>query len=124
LPAGDGPDQDGCVVNEAGNAVIIGLGRQAAESALRLPVEVIGIGYLGDAAHAYLSHQVKYVACVAGGQPVKVEMSEFLCLPGLGRGKVAGLVATLNKRVAKQRLLLRSWLQFDVGDQLHDFKNR
>jgi hypothetical protein len=105
LPTANRPNRDGVVVNEAENAVIVGMGGKAAERALRCPIALIGIGHVSYAAHGGLRRQVEHLACVAVSQLAQIELSEFARLPSLGREKVARLITTL-KRLAKQFLLL------------------
>ena len=121
LPSGYRPNRDRLVIDEAKDAVVIGLSREAPEGALRFPVELIGVRHLGDAAHGNLGRQVEHPARVAVRQLVQVELPEFLRLPRFGGEEVARLIATL-KRLAEQFLLLWRGFQLDVGDQLHVIK--
>lgn len=114
----DRQDRNNITGLEADYPVIIGLGGVLAESALGVPVELVGIRDLGNAAHGRLSAKSEGLPCVAVAQLVHRELIEFFFLPGHCGKVVAGCIAAL-KRLAESFLLLVRGHQLYVCYQLH-----
>ena len=88
------------------------------ENSLRLVLNFIGIGNLGNAANGDLSGESVVVTKSAIAQLVKIELSVRLVLERLFRQPVTSFIATAKRILQECRLLFRRQ-QFYVCNQFH-----
>lgn len=99
-------------------AAIIGNRPIWAKGSLTLPVELVGIGDLGNAANSHLCSKVKLIASVSVNEVMQGELSKDLRVPGHITDVVASLIRPL-KRSCEQCVLFLRRLQFDLCCKFH-----
>lgn len=120
----DGPDTDrSAVLDEADNAVVVGLGGVGAEMPLRLAIQLVGVGYLADATDRRLSRQSETLPHFDISDLVQRVLPECRGVPGKRRKPVARLVAARQRRHQAFGLGGRRH-KLHGGNQLHAIKNR
>lgn len=117
-PAFERPDRDRITANEAENPIIEGLGRVLTEMALTLPIKLVGVGNLGNAADCGLCRKLEAFSALRIGQLVKRELLKLGGFPRSRGQPIASLIAAF-KRVTEGLFLLSRWQQLDVCNQLH-----
>lgn len=123
LPTAKGPDTDLSVTAKAKDPVVIRLTCMFAEGALRLAVQLIGIGDLRYTPDSSLGSQPKLSTHGGVGQLLQGKLAESPGLPRLLRDPIACGI-TAFQRLFQQGRLLGSRQQLNVGHQLHGFKYR
>ena len=115
LPATDCPDRDFRFANMPGeDTVVKGNASPRRKHPLFLPVNLVGIRNLGDAAYNYLGGKGKFKACGVVGKIVQVELTKCFMLPCLGTDTVASGIGSL-KCLFERFCLFSCWSQFDFG---------
>ena len=112
------PDRNGVTAHKAKNPVIVRLGRVLSKTTLALPVELVGVGNLGNAADRGLGGKLEAFPAFRIGQLMQRELLKLGGFPSLCGKPIASLIATF-KRLAKSLFLLSRWQQLDVCNQLH-----
>lgn len=102
------------------NAIIVGNTAVHPEYALRRAIQLVRIGNFAETSYCHLRRQPKRFAARLVAQLVQIELSKRLRLPcGLTHGGTRGV---RNFQRSQQRsMLIRCWLQFELGDQFHGF---
>ena len=113
------PDTHHIARLKADDTVVIGLSGVLAKAALRLLVQLVCIGRLGNAAHCDLCSKSEALANVRVAKLVQIEGAQNASLKALRRQVIASRVAALQ-RLFQRLKLLRRRLQFNVGNELHN----
>jgi len=104
----NGPQTDrAAVLNEADNAVVVGLGSVFAEHRRRLAADLEGVGDLGDRAHSGLSGQTEAPTHVGVSQFVQIVLPEDLTVEADAGKPRARLVAAGKRRSQADGLFAR-----------------
>lgn len=115
-----GPDRHSSLVwVPAENPVVIGDGAAGMETPSLLPIQLIGIGHLGDAAHHHLGTQPEERLGFPVGAVVDGVLAEDLVVPGPFGEVVTGLVGLLQGQ-PQDLMLIGRGQEFDLGGQLHN----
>ena len=102
------------------DALIVGNAPMPIKCPRGLPVELVGIGNLGQHPNHYLSRESKSTSDVIVEKVVEVILAKSLCFPGMGADIVGSIVYTLQ--CLQQRLaLLFSRYQFNLRYHFHKF---
>ena len=112
------PDGHPVIREVAENPVVVGDGAVGAERALGLPVPLIAIGDLGDAADGKLGGQGELLADGVVGQLVEVVLPEEPLLPRYAANPVAGSIGAFQS-LEQGPMLIGRRQQFEVDHQLH-----
>lgn len=115
-----GPERYQVVRLEAQDTVIVGDGPVRSEAALRLAVELIGIGHLGNTADGHLCRQAEVCFDDIVGQPVESILPEGALLPGQPAEEIAGSIGSLQG-LEQDGVLFRRGQELEVDDQLHRY---
>ena len=118
------PQIDGrAIPDKAQDTIVIGLRGITPETGRDLSVDLVGVRYLGDGAHRYLSGQPEALSERVIGQLVHIELPEHLGLkPGRCQPR-RGLVAARERRRQNSGLIRRRQ-ELDGCYQLHALQYR
>jgi len=115
----DGPDANDLLVHLPGHqAVVVGNATLGTESPLRLLIDLVGVGNLGDGTDGGLGREPKRLAPLMVAEVVESVLSESLGLLGSRTQPVAQGIRR-NQGTGKKLRLLRRRKQLDLGDELH-----
>ena len=118
-PAVDGPDGNRGGTQVVGEDALVKSGRSCgAERALRLLVELVGIGHFGNTANGALRRQAEVFACSTVAEFMQLELSEGLGIPCLLADRLASGIASCQ-RACKGIRLSGSGAEFQLRCQVH-----
>jgi hypothetical protein len=121
--SGQRPNRHSIIGQKPKNPVVIGLCARGAKRALGLFIQLVGIGHFGNTAHRHLRRQSKLFSNRSVNQLMQIVLPKSLIFPGLKGNPMTRGIAPF-KRLLKKLRLFRCRLQFEVGDQFHNFKYR
>jgi hypothetical protein len=118
LSSSNHPDAHG-LLDPGEDASIIGDGTERTEDSLGLPVQLVAIRHLRDAANDHLGREVGELGTAAIiGKSVKGKLTEGFGFPSLCRKPVTSLICSTDRR-SQRRSLLRRRLELNLCRELH-----